>query len=411
MRNDCRICHGTSLDLVLQLEPTPIGDEFLIEPKHQPLHPIDLYQCQDCGLAQLLYEIPPEEIYKDYIYLTGSSPGLQQHFEKYAKDVSAVVGLKEGDLVVDIGSNDGTLLKSFKRLGMQVCGFEPANEIAAQAQLAGIPSIPTFFAPGLAIGWPKKPRLITANNVVANVNDLDSFMQGVVELLADDGTFVFESFYLGDVIGNMVFDFIYHEHLSAFSIRPVKKLMERYGLLLTRVDHLKTKGGSIRYYCNRYYAERLGSASGYDYDYGGCDPEMDLDMRGVSDHEDAHLYEKRTWLDFNKRIAVEREKTHEFCRKAKAEGKTIAGFGACISGTTLMYHFRLGDFLSYIVDDNPAKIGRISPGKHLRVQPTGHLEVMKPDYVLALAWRFADDFQAAHPDIKVIRPLPCFSIS
>ena len=110
MRSDCRICHSQMLELVLQLTPTPIGDEFLVEKKYQPLHPIDLYQCQDCGLAQLLYEIPPEEIYKDYIYLTGSSVGLQEHFKRYAKEVSDAVGLKAGDLVVDIGSNDGTML-------------------------------------------------------------------------------------------------------------------------------------------------------------------------------------------------------------------------------------------------------------------------------------------------------------
>ncbi len=384
MRSDCRICHGTNLDLVLQLAPTPIGDQFLKEPRFQPLHPIDLYQCQDCGLAQLLYEIPPEEIYADYIYLTGSSVGLQQHFAKYAKDVAAVVGLRAIDLVVDIGSNDGTLLKEFKKLGVErVVGFEPCEQIAEVAKRNGVPTIKSYFKRGILM---EKAKLITANNVVANINDLDSFMEGVVDLLADDGTFVFESFYLGDVIKNMVFDFIYHEHLSAFSIKPIKRLMRRYGLQLYRVDHLPTKGGSIRYYCNRYYASKF--------------------ITEVLDDAYA-LYQKQTWLDFNARIAVEREKTLEFCREAKAAGKTIAGFGACISGTTLAYSFGIGSYLSWLIDDNPAKIGKFSPGFHLQVKPT----TAETDYILALAWRFADDFQAAHPNVKVIRPLPCFSIS
>ncbi len=387
MRTDCRICHGTRLDLVLKLEPTPIGDQFLKEPRHQQLHPIDLYQCQDCGLAQLLYEIPPEEIYADYIYLTGSSPGLQQHFTQYAKDVAAVVGLKAGELVVDIGSNDGTLLKEFRRITPHVVGFEPCSTIAEVAKRRGIHTIKSYFKKGVL---QEKAKLITANNVVANINDLDAFMEGVVDLLADDGTFVFESFYLGDVIKNMVFDFIYHEHLSAFSIRPVRRLMARYGLYIYRVDHLPTKGGSIRYYCNRYYAGRI-------------QPELfDQEWR---------LYDKQTWLDFNARIAVEREKTLNFCSQAKAQGKSIAGFGACISGTTLLYHYGLGDYISYLVDDNPAKQGMRSPGMHLRVFGVSELYERKPDYVLALAWRFADDFQAAHPNVKVIRPLPCFSIS
>ena len=370
---------------MLQLAPTPIGDQFLTEPRHQPLHPIDLYQCQDCGLAQLLYEIPPEEIYADYIYLTGSSPGLREHFARYAKEVAAVVGLKPGEVVVDIGSNDGTLLKEFRNLGAVVCGFEPCVQIAKVSNEQRIPTIPRYFKKGiLATGGAK---LITANNVVANINDLDSFMEGVVDLLADDGTFVFESFYLGDVVKNMVFDFIYHEHLSAFSIRPVQVLMKRYGMTLYRVEHLPTKGGSIRYYCNRYYAGRF---------------------QPVIHDDEGYLYERRTWELFNERIAVEREKTLSFCREAKAAGKTIAGFGACISGTTLMYHFDLCNYIDYLSDDNPAKIGRFSPGRHLEVRSTASVDA---DYVLALAWRFADDFQATHPHVKVIRPLPCFSIS
>ena len=404
MRTDCRICHSKNLELRLKLAPTPIGDQFLLKPEHQPLHPIDLYQCADCGLAQLLYEIPPEEIYKDYIYLTGSSVGLQQHFKRYAEEVAQAVGLQKGDFVVDIGSNDGTLLKNFQDMGMRCWGIEPCKAIADVARANGITTYQSYFG---KFGFdadldPGKAKLITANNVVANVNDLDSFMEAVVDLLADDGTFVFESFYLGDVVKNMVFDFIYHEHLSAFSIRPVKKLLERYGMNLYRVDHLRTKGGSIRYYCNRYYGKRMKPL---DYDYGGCDPEM------VSDWEEDSLYEKRTWTAFERRINSEREKVREFCRKAKAEAKVIAGFGACISGTTLMYHFGLGEFISYLIDDNPAKVERFSPGTHHRVYPTEIIRTMKPDYVVALAWRFADDFQAAHPDIKVIRPLPCFSIS
>ena len=406
MRTDCRICHGTNLDLVLQLAPTPIGDQFLAEPRHQPLHPIDLYQCQDCGLAQLLYEIPPEEIYKDYIYLTGSSVGLQQHFEQYAKDVMKHAGVKRGDLVVDIGSNDGTLLEEFEKLGARGWGIEPCKQIADVARAKGITTLQSYFRKfnfGDDLN-PGKAKLITANNVVANVNDLDSFMEGVVDLLAEDGTFVFESFYLGDVVKNMVFDFIYHEHLSAFSIRPVKYLLRRYGLQLYRVDHVSTKGGSIRYYCNRYYGKR---AKPLDYDYGGADPELDP----VSDYEEDYLYEARTWVAFERRINAERDKTLEFCRKAKAEAKVIAGFGACISGTTLLYHFGLGEFISYLIDDNPAKVERFSPGTHHKVYPTTILNTLKPDYVLALAWRFADDFESAYPDIPVIRPLPFFQVT
>ena len=384
MRSDCRICHGTNLELILKLAPTPIGDEFTLEPKEQPLHPIDLYQCQDCGLAQLLYEIPPEEIYKDYLYLTGSSVGLADHFAQYARRVATVCNLGSGDLVVDIGSNDGTLLKHFKALGMRVLGVEPCAQIAAVAEAAGIPTIVQYFSGGYSV---HKAKLITANNVVANVNDLDSFMAGVVEVLDTDGTFVFESFYLGDVVRNMVFDFIYHEHLSAFSIKPVKLLMRRYGLRLYKTEHLATKGGSIRYYCTRYYA-------------GRNETEVEDD--------DPTLYEKETYVEFARRIETEKQKTVAFLRDAKARGDTIAGFGASISATTLTYHFGIGEYLDFLVDDNPAKIGRRSPGLQLPVLPTS--ESAKAKWTIALAWRFADDFRRAHPGVNLIVPLPTFKV-
>ena len=392
-RSDCRICHGTRLDLILKLAPTPIGDEFLLVPKEQPLHPIDLYQCQDCGLAQLLYEIPPEEIYKDYLYLTGSSVGLDQHFEEYARRVATVCNLQTDDLVVDIGSNDGTLLKHFKSLGMNVLGYEPCEAIAAVARRSGIGTIAAYFDDkqpeyvATKHGYDVKAKLITANNVVANMNDLDSFMRGVLRLLDKDGTFVFESFYLGDVVRNMVFDFIYHEHLSAFSIRPVKALMRRYGLTLYKTEHLPTKGGSIRYYCTRYYAAK---------------------WKDEAPDDDKRLYEKETYVEFARKIETEKQKTLAFLRHLKSQGKSISGFGASISCTTLLYHFGLGDFIDYLIDDNPAKIGKYSPGHHLRVNSTANVQ---SDYTLCLAWRFADDFKRKYPHAKLIVPLPKFHVA
>jgi SAM-dependent methyltransferase len=386
VRTDCRICHGTSLELILSLAPTPIGDEYLLEAREQPLHPIDLYQCQDCGLAQLLYEISPEEIYRDYLYLTGSSVGLDEHFARYAKHVVALANLGRGDLVVDIGSNDGTLLKHFKALGMRVMGIEASSSIAALARSNGIRTLEGYFKKDMGLG---KANLVTANNVVANIADLDEFMEALLDLLAPRGTFVFESFYLGDVVRNKVFDFIYHEHLSAFSVKPVKALMKRHGLSLYHVEHFKTKGGSIRYYCNRYYAGRG----------------IEVGVDEVEDDDD-ELYEAQTYIDFTKRIVAEREKTRSFCREAKARGAKIAGFGASISCTTLLYHFGLGEFIDYLVDDNPAKQGRLSPGLHLPVYPPSELYKRHPDVVLVLAWRFVEDFRREHPGFGLIVPLP-----
>ena len=382
-RDDCRICHARRLVPILKLAPTPIGDEFLEKPRYQGKHPIDLYQCGYCGLAQLVYEISPEAIYRDYLYLTSSSPGLQAHFNAYAKDVASHLGLQPGDLVIDIGSNDGTLLKEFQKLGLRALGIEANEAIAQVAREKGVPTVTSFFKKNLGL---QKAKLITANNVVANIDDLDAFMEAVIETLAEDGVFVFESFYLGDVVDNMVFDFIYHEHLSAFSVKPVKKLMQRYGLTVTKTEHLQTKGGSIRYYCERYYC-------------GKGEPVLD---------DDARLYAAQTYVDFNARIEAQKAASFKFLDDARREGKEIAGFGASISCTTLLYHFGITGHLEYLVDDNPAKIGRYSPGIHLPVFGADVLYERKPDYVFCLAWRFAEDFRRKHPSFNLIVPLPEF---
>lgn len=382
-RADCRICHARRLTSILSLAPSPIGDEYLEKPRRQERYPIELHQCGYCGLAQLVDELSPEYIYRDYLYLTSSSPGLAAHFAQYAKDVAANCKLRPLDLVIDIGSNDGLLLREFQKLGMRAIGIEANDAIAEVARAAGVPTFTGFFRKNLGL---PKARLITANNVVANIDDLDAFMEAVVDTLAEDGMFVFESFYLGDVVKNMVFDFIYHEHLSAFSVRPVKILMQRYGLTVVRTEHLATKGGSIRYYCERYYV-------------GKGEPVPD---------DDPALYAPQTYVDFNARIAEEKAKSWKFLDDARRRGKSVAGFGASISCTTLMYHFDITGHIDYLVDDNPAKIWRYSPGVHLSVLPVSALYERKPDYVFALAWRFADDFRRKHPSFDLVVPLPEF---
>lgn len=225
-RKTCRGCGSESLELVFALKPSPIGDAYVPQEKideEQKQFPIDLFMCKDCGLAQLSDVIDPDVLYGDYIYVTSSSMGLSQHFDEYAGKVIDRVGLSEGDQVVDLGSNDGTLLGSFKRKGLKVLGVEPAGHIASIANESGIPTLSAYFNRGQAREIADrygKADVITANNVFANIDDLDSWVQGVGLLLADNGVFVFESYYLADLVRNMVFDFIYHEHLTSFSGSP-----------------------------------------------------------------------------------------------------------------------------------------------------------------------------------------------
>lgn len=384
-RNTCRACGSKDIEHVFSLKPSPIGDAYVTADRlnvHQPSYPIDLHICRKCGLAQIVDVIAPEVLYGDYIYVTGSSLGLADHFRSYARSVKERCSLKAGSLVIDIGSNDGTLLKHFKDDGMKVLGIEPAKHIASQANANGIETLDAFVTPDIAgeiASDHGRAKLITSNNVFANIDDLESWVDAVEMLMAGDGVYVFESFYLADVIRNMVFDFLYHEHLSAFSVKPIKNLFERHGLELIAVEHVATKGGSLRYFVQRP---------------GGPMADDGSVAKFLAAEHAMGLYEKKTYFVFAEKIDRLKTQTRDFLAQAKKNGKSIAGFGASITGTTLIYHFEIGEFLDYLVDDNYAKQGRYSPGLHIPVLASASLYEKKPDYVVALAWRFAEPFIA-----------------
>lgn len=405
-RTTCRMCGSSKLSLVYQLAPSPIGDAYITADMlniSQESFPIDMFLCQDCGLAQLLDIIAPEVLYSEYIYLTGSSSEMKEHFHEYAKQVIDYIKPSSGSLVVDIGSNDGTLLQQFKNHGFHVLGVEPANEIARKATEDGVKTIQGFFTPELALHIKKEygsASIITANNVFANVDDLISLTEGIRSLLTSDGVFIFESFYLADVIENMVFDFIYHEHLSAFSVLPVKRFFQSMGMQLIDVQRVPTKGGSLRYTIQCAGGPRTVSPSvttmlKYEENFG--------------------LYRPETFTEFLNKIDECKQLTVTHLKKMKSEGKKIAGYGASITGTTMIYHFGIGAYLDYLVDDNPVKQGRFSPGLHIPVYHPQLIYERKPDYVVVLAWRFSDTIIQKHNKFikqggKFVIPLPEFKV-
>jgi len=386
-RDTCRLCGGRDLQLVFQLAPSAIGDAYVPATKLdrvQERYPIDLFLCKDCGLSQLLDVIAPEVLYADYIYMTTSSLGLGGHFERYANEVVDRIRPPAGSLVVDIGSNDGTLLGFFKARGMRVLGVDPAREIARAARDAGLETLPDFFTPALAqrIRRGRGPAaIVTANNVFANVDDLASMTDGVRALLAPDGVFIVESFYLPDLIRNMVFDFIYHEHISAFAVKPLRSYFPRFGMELIDALCVPTKGGSLRYTVQPVGGPRPVSPSVSEL----------VELETVSG-----LYRAETFADFAAKVDALKVQVLGLLRQLKASGKTIAGYGASITGTTLIHHFDLAPFLDFLVDDNPAKQHMFSPGHHIPVYPSQALYERKPDCVVILAWRFVDPIVARH---------------
>ena len=404
-RRNCRACESDKLDLFFSLKPSPIGDEFVSRDKlgiHQKKYPIDLYMCRDCNLFQLIDVISPEVLYGNYIYVSESSVGLKNHFNSFSKNIIQDLNLKKDSLVVDIGSNDGILLNFFKSSNMRVIGIEPAKDIAEIANKNGIKTFPDYLSKNTVdkiLDEHGKAKVVTSNNVFANVDEIRNWVLCVKDLLDNDGIYIFESYYLLDVINNFVFDFIYHEHLSAFSVLPMKKLFESFDMELIRVQHINTKGGSLRYFVQK--------KSGTLKDDGSIKKYLEME-------NSQKLYEKSTFNEFSEKINLLKEQSLNYLLKMKSRGKKIAGFGASITGTTLIHHFQLEDFFDYLIDDNKAKHGMFSPGIHLPVYPMEEIKTLKPDIVYVLAWRFLDNFIERKNQIgwsgEIIRPVPNFEI-
>lgn len=378
-RSDCRVCGGTRLDLIIPLVPTPLEDDFVPAGRlaeTQQVYPLDVYLCADCGLAQLLDVVDPGAIYNEYLYVTQSSPGLAEHFDAYANDLVSRLGLEPGAFVVEIGSNDGTLLQSFAKRGMRVLGVDPAPA-AALANQAGVETLRAWFTPELARRIRAERRsadLIVANNVMANIDDLSSAAVAFRELLSPSGAITVETGYLGGIAHNMVFDNIYHEHLSYYSARPLQSYFAGHGMQMFDLQHVPTKGGSIRAFAQIA---------------GGPRSTTSEVTRTLAAERGNGMFALETYRALCAKLLHLRASLAEVLDRARAEGKTIAGYGASHSTTTLTYHFQVAPYLSFIADDNPRKQHLYSPGHHLPVLPASALMERRPDYVVILPWRFA----------------------
>ena len=256
-RTTCRLCNSPEVELVLTMKPSALADAYVPAEKlnePQPAFPMDVYLCRNCGHAQLLDVIDPKVLFANYLYVTSVSLGLVEHFRKYADAVVAKIAPKPGSLAIDIGSNEGVLLRFFKERGLKVLGVDAAGNVAARANQAGIETISAFFSTDLARKIKAErggAAIVTANNVFAHADNLPDMLDGIRELLAPDGVFVFEVIYLADMLQKLTFDTIYHEHLCFHSVKPFQSFCQRHGMTLFHVEHIASKGGSIRGYAKR----------------------------------------------------------------------------------------------------------------------------------------------------------------
>lgn len=402
-RTTCRLCSGTDLEKVLALGHIPLANAFVRREELaevQPTYPLDVYLCRRCAHAQLLDVVDPTVLYRDYVYVSGTSPVFVRHFEDYAQYVIDRFAPPANGRVVEIGSNDGTLLRCFKRAGLQVLGIDPAERITRGTIESGIDAVVGFFTPELAreVRRDRGPAdVIAANNVIAHIDDLAQVMEGVRHLLAPGGIFVFEVSYLKDVVENTLFDTIYHEHLDYHSVGPLAGFFRRCGLELIDVMHVDTHGGSLRGVVQLAGGPRRVEPSVAAFIEG--------EQRIQLDRPDAFHRLARQIDGFKAELLG-------LLRRLKKEGKRIAGFGAPAKTTTLMYclGFEPG-LVDFIVDDSPLKQGLYTPGMHIPVVPAQALYDRRPDYVVILAWNFAQAIAQKHAAFRdgggrFIIPLP-----
>lgn len=407
-RASCRLCGGRRLALAFSLAATPPANAFVPAARvalPQPCFPLDVFFCHECTHLQLLDVVDPRTLYEDYVYVSGTSRQFVRHFAEYADSLWSYAGARAGDLVVEIGSNDGTLLQAFGRLGARVLGIDPARAIAEAATRAGIETLPEFFSAqlGARLRAERGPAtIVAANNVFAHIDQLGEVLDGVGSLLAPGGVLAFEVSYLADVIRHTLFDTIYHEHLDYHAVRPLLPFLRARGFELVEAVRVDTHGGSLRALARR-------AADG---------PAVGASVAAALAEELALGLERiETYAQFAARVERLGAELRELLRGLKAQGKRIAGFGAPAKATTLMYHFGIGaDLVDFIADDSPLKQGLFTPGMHIPVLPAAALAERRPDYVLILAWNFAGPIIEKHADFRArggrfIVPLPRLEVT
>jgi SAM-dependent methyltransferase len=397
----CRSCGSSALGVFLDLGCTPLADRLVIAANladEEPVFPLKVAFCGGCGLVQITETVDPEVLFADqYPYYSSFSPAALEHSRANALALMQQRKLTKDSLIVELASNDGYLLKNYRNQGLPVLGIDPADGPAKAAEAAGVPTLKEFFTARLAQRLRAEGRradVVHANNVLAHVADTNGFMAGIRLLLKDDGVAVIEVPYLKALIDNVEFDTIYHEHLCYFSVTALDTLARRHRLYLNEVTQLEIHGGSLRLYLEP--TERVGAS---------VRSLLGLEAR-------AGLGTFRYFEDFASKVERLRTALLALLRDLKAQGKSIAAYGAAAKGATMVNYVGIGrEVVDFVVDRNVHKQGKYMPGQKLPILPPEALLTERPDYALMLAWNFADEIVAQQRQYcelggRFIVPLP-----
>jgi hypothetical protein len=387
----CIVCGSAEVEPFLYLGQMALANKFLTpEELSRDESRLDLTVgfCRECAHVQLTKHVPPPDMFEDYLYVSSASDTLKDHLWDLSDVVVERCGLGEGDLVIDIGANDGTLLKGFRRHGVQALGVDPARNLAELYRDPEIARYTGFFNSRSAVEIVEQfppASAITATNTFPHIPALRDFVRGIDVALAPGGSFVIEAHYLMDIYEQLAFDTVYHEHVSYWALGPMTRLFEAQGMEVTHAERLPLHHGQLR-----VFVQRKGE--------GTVDPSV---QRLIEAERAAGLDRIETWQEFARRTHRLKEDLHRTLAELRADGNRVVGYGAPAKGNTLLAFLGLGPSeLEYIVDRSPLKQGLFTPGTHIPVVPTERLLEDQPEYVLLLAWNFAEEVMGQQSDYR-----------
>jgi len=399
----CRICSGENLQLILDLGEQPPANSLISKAELsllEPKFPLRLFWCNDCFLVQLLDIVNKEHLFKHYLYMTSASTPIVEHFKKYANDIfEEFLKNKGNSFVIEIGSNDGSLLSEFKKLGSSIMGIEPASNLAKLANDSDITTMNDFFSSNIAknLIQLKNASLVVANNVIGHVEDLHDLMEGIKILIGEKGIFVFEVPYLVDLIKNLEFDTIYHEHLSYFSILPLLHLMNNFGLEIFDIRKQFVHGGTLRIFVSKNNNFEVKESV-----------EKFIRLENEFGLNKIEIYNK-----FSKQVEDLKHKILNSLKDLKKENKSLFGYGASAKGNVLLNYCNINtDILDYIIDTTPIKQGKFTPCMHIPIfAPEKIKSKGKGSVALLLAWNYEAQILAKEQNFrnrggKFLIPIP-----